>query len=358
MKKSLLTIIVILSMQPLISNAQNTFPSTGNVGIGTATPSYLLDVNGSSRLGDIYFNGSYITPLTTNNSLVLRANGTGGVLVNYASGTSGVAFYNGSTTAIATIDNAGNGYLAGNVGIGTASPSEKLHVIGNILASNAGGGVFRVIASTNNTAAYNLQSYSAPLYINELGNNTLINAVTAGNVGIGTTSPGAKLHVNGDELRLSYGSNWGTLNIYRSGIGNWFQTADNTSNSFSIGFNAYKFFNINTSGNIGIGTTAPDEKLTVYGKIHSQEVKVDLSIPGPDYVFEPTYKLPTLSEIKTFVDKNHHLPEIPSAAEMAKNGLDLGDMNTRLLKKVEELTLYLIEQQKQIDNLTKQISKK
>ncbi|QKJ31798.1 hypothetical protein HQ865_19180 [Mucilaginibacter mali] len=75
-------------------------------------------------------------------------------------------------------------------------------------------------------------------------------------------------------------------------------------------------------------------------------------------MFEPTYKLSALAEIKTFVDKNHHLPEIPTAAEMAKNGIDLGDMNIRLLKKVEELTLYLIEkdkkdeeQQKQIDQL-------
>ncbi|QKJ31791.1 hypothetical protein HQ865_19140 [Mucilaginibacter mali] len=108
-------------------------------------------------------------------------------------------------------------------------------------------------------------------------------------------------------------------------------------------------------GKVGIGTTAPDEKLTVYGKIHSQEVKVDLGVPGPDYVFEPSYKLPTLSDIKTFVDKNHHLPEIPTAADMAKNGIDLGEMNTKLLKKVEELTLYLIEKDKKEQQHEKRI---
>jgi hypothetical protein len=108
------------------------------------------------------------------------------------------------------------------------------------------------------------------------------------------------------------------------------------------------------NGNVGIGTNQPDEKLTVYGKIHAQEVKVDLSVPGPDYVFHPTYKLPTLTEVKAFIDKNQHLAEIPSAAEMAKNGLDLGDMNVKLLKKVEELTLYLIEKDEEINDLKQQ----
>jgi hypothetical protein len=86
---------------------------------------------------------------------------------------------------------------------------------------------------------------------------------------------------------------------------------------------------------------------------------------GPDYVFEPDYKLPELNELKAYVDKNHHSPEIPSAAAMAKDGITLGEMNMKLLKKVEELTLYLIEQQKinqslqdQINKLSKQQSKK
>jgi hypothetical protein len=125
-----------------------------------------------------------------------------------------------------------------------------------------------------------------------------------------------------------------------------------------------------TSGNVGIGTSLPDAKLTVKGLIHTQEVKVDLQVPGPDYVFNEDYKLITLAEIKDYITKNHHLPEIPSAVQMEKEGLKLGDMNIKLLKKVEELTLYLIEKdqqlieqkkvnqslQQQIDKLAKKIN--
>jgi Phage T4 tail fibre len=100
-------------------------------------------------------------------------------------------------------------------------------------------------------------------------------------------------------------------------------------------------------GNVGIGTTSPDQKLTVKGTIHSQEVKVDLSVPGPDYVFEKSYKLPTLRQVESYIGANKHLPEVPSAQEMEKNGVNIGEMNMLLLKKVEELTLYVIELKKE-----------
>jgi hypothetical protein len=87
--------------------------------------------------------------------------------------------------------------------------------------------------------------------------------------------------------------------------------------------------------------------------VHAQEVKVDLSVPGPDYVFNSDYNLLTLEEIQTYIDKNKHLPEVPSAKEMEANGVQLGEMNMLLLKKIEELTLYLLEQQKQISELKK-----
>lgn len=76
----------------------------------------------------------------------------------------------------------------------------------------------------------------------------------------------------------------------------------------------------------------------------------------PDYVFKPTYHLPTLTEIKTYIDQNHHLPEVPSAEQVANDGLKLGEMNTLLLKKVEELTLYLIEKDQQVKSLQSEVA--
>ena len=80
----------------------------------------------------------------------------------------------------------------------------------------------------------------------------------------------------------------------------------------------------------------------------AQEVKVDLSVPGPDYVFEETYNLPSLSDTENYIKQNKHLPEVPSACEMEENGINLSEMNMILLKKVEELTLYLLKQNKTI----------
>lgn len=101
--------------------------------------------------------------------------------------------------------------------------------------------------------------------------------------------------------------------------------------------------------NVGIGTISPDEKLTVKGKIHAQEVKIDLlGALVPDYVFANDYKLKTLEEVENYIKQNNHLPEIPSAKEIEKNGLMLAEMNMALLKKIEELTLYMIAKEKTI----------
>ncbi|WP_199562620.1 hypothetical protein [Pedobacter chinensis] len=109
-------------------------------------------------------------------------------------------------------------------------------------------------------------------------------------------------------------------------------------------------FLVDKSGNVGIGTLAPTEKLSVKGKIRAQEVKVEAS-NWPDYVFEEGYKAETLKELESYIKENKHLPEIPSAKEMEENGIELGEMNKLLLKKIEELTLHLIEKDKEITAL-------
>ena len=120
------------------------------------------------------------------------------------------------------------------------------------------------------------------------------------------------------------------------------------------------------NGKVGIGTLNPDKELTVNGTIHSKEVIVDTAIPA-DYVFQKYYTgkselksdyvMPTLAEIENFTKKNHHLPNVPSAREIQQNGLSLGAMLNVLLQKIEELTLYAIEQQKKLEEQNEIIAK-
>lgn len=94
-------------------------------------------------------------------------------------------------------------------------------------------------------------------------------------------------------------------------------------------------------GNVGIGTPNPQHLLHVAGTIGAEEVIV--SATGADYVFQPGYHLSSLEEVSAYIRENHHLPEVPSAAEMQEKGLGLGEMQTKLLAKIEELTLHMIQ---------------
>lgn len=112
---------------------------------------------------------------------------------------------------------------------------------------------------------------------------------------------------------------------------------------------------LSDDGKVGIGTTSLDAELTVRGRIHTEEIICDLQVPAPDYVFEEDYKLPTLQELENYIRLNKHLPEIPSAEQMAIKGLNVAEMNMALLKKVEEMTLYMIQLQKKNEALENSI---
>ncbi|MFL5786695.1 MAG: hypothetical protein ACJ748_01465 [Flavisolibacter sp.] len=121
--------------------------------------------------------------------------------------------------------------------------------------------------------------------------------------------------------------------------------------------NSSKGIRITGEGNVGIGTSNPGSfKLAVEGKIAARGIKVTVDPNFPDYVFDSAYQLKPLAHLEQYINKNKHLPGIPSAEEVKKEGgIELGDMNVKLLEKIEELTLYVIELKKENEQMKKEI---
>ncbi|TKC56603.1 hypothetical protein FBD94_23100 [Pedobacter hiemivivus] len=250
---------------------------------------------------------------------------------------------------------------SGNVGIGISSPLQKLTIrsSGTLTGNSSTDYDFGI----TDGSTYQIQLLGL---VNSIGNYGLFQVVKGGigagnlvlqtqggNVGIGSTIPEAKLHIQSDANTSGAPSN---SQVIISGITNpekRLSLAYNTSSNYAelqsqAYSGAYTTITLNPNGgNVGIGTNDPkDYRLAVNGKIRAQEIKVEAS-PWPDYVFTNSYSLPTLQETEKHIKENGHLPGIPSAAEVKANGIDLGEMNAKLLQKIEELTLHLIELKKQ-----------
>lgn len=106
---------------------------------------------------------------------------------------------------------------------------------------------------------------------------------------------------------------------------------------------------------IGVGTESPDYTMDVVGKIRAHEILVNTNKTA-DYVFAEDYQLPDLNHVKAYIEKNKHLPDIPSAKEMKRNGINVGDLQIDLLKKIEELTLHIIQQQEELNKLKNELT--
>ena len=207
-------------------------------------------------------------------------------------------------------------------------------------------------------------------------NTARMTITTTGDVGIGTIIPQQMLHIVGGNVLISrtshrapgstngsllFGDTTSTLNP----AGEWgIEYVNNDNEGYGLNFFIpwttshvgmnYRLF-LKDNGYIGIGTNNPQANLAVNGDILAKSVRVNISSTyWPDYVFGTEYNLMSLRELEQYVNANRHLPGIPSAQEVEERGdIDLGTMNTLLLKKVEELTRYVIDLQNQIDDLKK-----
>jgi hypothetical protein len=182
---------------------------------------------------------------------------------------------------------------------------------------------------------------------------TVLSIAGDGYVGIGTTTPGAKLDVNGnanfDGVVFVHAGESNTIAPSSGSIsffGAYSSIRNGTDHSFNIDVynssNPINAFKVIQNGNIGIGVPSPAEKFEVNGNIKARKIKVTQT-GWSDYVFEPSYRLRPLAEVDRFIKKNGHLPEVPSAKEVEMDGINIGDTQALLLKKIEELTLYIID---------------
>ncbi len=192
-----------------------------------------------------------------------------------------------------------------------------------------------------------------------------------GNVGLGTTTPQSRLDVNGDiraSQTLLIGKNvqindeGDHVYISCKGPENRFVFYGNnqwqaiTCGALQSSENIQVDGNLKVGGNVGIGVTSPQHKLDVKGTICADEVLVK-AVDWADYVFDKNYKLRDLTEVNSFIEENKHLPEVPTASEVKEKGINLVDMQVTLLKKVEEMTLYILAQEKKMKEMQARLDK-
>jgi hypothetical protein len=370
----------------------------GNIGIGVATPDERLTFTGNAKL-----NGSAgLIKFET------AVGGTGSPIVStrYAPGLQFLR--EGTTTQLAKIEyvdtanfanfirlrmgsNVENGITLNSsnyTGLGTNDPAARLHIkgepgidevaiasgalsesasiqfyntlVGGILSSKKGF----LLLDDNDLKIGTNSGNTAGRFIVRTDGGDRVFVTEAGNVGIGTATPSHRLTVaggvsitnSGEALKLD--GNGTAINFFQSGAFKSF--ISHNASGLYLGVNNGNIRLDVSNGHVAIGNViltganADAYKLAVSGKVICEEVRVKLVSSGwPDYVFADNYKLPSLVDVEQYIRQNKHLPNIPAAAEVEKNGLAVGDMQKRMMEKIEELTLYIIGLQKQLDDLRK-----
>lgn len=387
--------------------------SSGNVGIGTSTPLARLavyqdftDANVVSDIGSYGLNiGSSVTA-TTGNIIPLSFTALGGSnrarasiagIVGADWGKMALGFYTKNASNGTALDVSTERMRItedGNIGIGTTSPGAKLEIVGAVRLNPGATGYYAEHDYLGTTYNFGISEVSDNVRFNiagggtwtagggfnfQLAGSTKLRIHKDGNIGIGTTSPGARLDVrasgnSGNQFRVTdtdgasaavrtYSTNDGDgliLNQYYAVGGSpYLRNADFVASMSDISATQMRFFTkplsgtpalrllIDKDGNVGIGTTTPSEKLFINGNIKAQKVIVT-QIGWSDYVFNKDYKLRSLQNLEAFINQYKHLPEVPTAKEVEAKGISVGDNQALLLRKIEELTLYVIELNKRI----------
>lgn len=325
-------IFVLLAFVFGLKNSEAQLYSSGNniiagnsVGIGTNSPSL------SSKL-HIFGSGS---------SELLRLQN------NSSSGLSKFIFYNDNTANYATFTKYGSTYAGGYAGVTTLFPFANLFAFGN-----NNGGFLNVSSGNVGLAVYKTGLTKLKFFID----------YTSENVGIGGNNvPTTTIHFNnalaGDTLKITNSTTGHTSSdgLEIRTTGNAASIINRENNTLSLGTNNTSRMSIAADGKVSIGTvtTPTGYKLYVESGILTEKVKVALksSANWADYVFADNYNLKSLAEVEKYINEYNHLPGVPSAQEVVDNGLDLATMDAKLLEKIEELTLYMIQLKKEVEEL-------
>lgn len=261
----------------------------------------------------------------------------------------------------------------GNVGIGTSAPHAPLQFSNGLsnrklvlyegndndhqfFGLGINGGILRYQI---NTTSDNHVFYAG---VDATTSNELMRIQGNGKVSIGTDVN------NNDNLKV-YAPNYTTIKVESAGLTFAGLRMKNSSREYFIGLqgadsrwgiydntaNAERF-TLLANGNMGIGTATPDNKLDVLGTIRANEVIIESG--WADYVFDEGFQLKSLTEVENYIKENKHLPDVPSAKEVQEKGAHVSDLMTKMMQKIEELTLYSIEQQKKIEALEKRLNEK
>lgn len=318
MKRTLLSVSICLMCTPVFSqwtSNGNIISTTQNVGIGTTTPAFKLDVNGDIRSKNIVLPSECQISRSLLDNFTYQARSVGqysfgwvpdswysGGGTLWQSGYAGIKFFTEGKPRLSI-------NISGNVGIGTESPSQKLEVSGNTKTSNL------LLPSEGQITV-------------QLSDVFVYEGRSMGHYALGWMAD--PWNSGGNTLwQAGYGGiKFFTAGQYRMGI--------------------------NSAGNVGVGTETPSQKLDVNGNIKgtnfyangtvfANEVKVEAT-KWSDFVFDKEYKLLPLEEVKAHIEEYKHLPDVPSEKQVLEEGIDVAEMQAKLLQKIEELTLYVIQQ--------------